>query len=251
MLDGMKMATQGMLAMSAKQDVIANNLANVGTAGFRKDTFLVSSFSQVLDKAVSVNDGYMQAGGELETNTGFAPGTATYFSQGSLKETGNNFDLALDDNGKGFFTVQTQEGIKFTRNGSFRLSSSGYLVTQDGSFVLGQHGPIKLAGDSFAVTNDGAVKVNEKDVDRLLITTFADTRGLQKQGDTNFVSRGGATPAKDFFIKQGYLEMANVNAVKEMVDMMTVMRTYEANQKVLQSQDQMLGKSANEIGKLR
>lgn len=256
MLEGMRMATQGMLAMMAKQDVVANNLANVGTTGYRKDTLLVSSFSDVLNREMGftgtdTQGGYMPVGGGIESTGMLFTQTATHYAQGSLKATDNNFDLALDDNGKGFFTIQSPEGIKFTRNGAFRLSTTGYLITADGSFVLGQKGPIKVKGSNFEVTNEGVVKIEGKEVDRLLITSFTDTRVLQKVGDANFVASSGGAVSGDYRIKQGYLEMANVNAVKEMVDMMTIMRAYEANQKILQTQDQMLAKSTNEVGKVR
>ncbi|MCL5774046.1 MAG: flagellar hook-basal body protein [Firmicutes bacterium] len=256
MLEGMKMATQGMLAMMAKQDVVANNLANVGTTGYRKDTLLVSSFNDVLNKEMGftgtdTQGGYMPVGGGIESSGGLFTQTATHYAQGSLKATDNNFDLALDDNGKGFFTIQSPDGIKFTRNGAFRLSTTGYLITADGSFVLGQKGPIKVKGTDFKVNNDGEVIVGDKGIDKLLITSFADTRVLQKVGAANFVASSGGAVSGDCKIQQGYLEMANVNAVKEMVDMMTIMRAYEANQKILQTQDQMLGKSTNEVGRVK
>jgi len=254
MLEGMKMANQGMLAMMAKQEVIANNLANVGTAGFQKDTMLVSSFSDVLNKEMALQGleekGYYQAGGGMEAHGALFFRSATMYSQGSLKETGNAFDIALDDNGKGFFTIQTKEGIKFTRNGAFRLSTSGHLVTQDGSFLLGHKGPIQVKGDNFSINNEGIVSVDGKEIDRLLITTFDDKSVLTKVGDNNFIAASGGRVSSDYRIKQGFLEMSNVNAVKEMVDMLSIMRAYEANQKILQAEDQILGK-ANEIGKLR
>jgi flagellar basal-body rod protein FlgG len=255
MLDGMKIATQGMLAMMAKQEVIANNLANVGTAGFQKDTMLVSSFNDVLKKEMAFRGsdeegGYFQAGGAAEAKGELFYRNATMFSQGSLKETGNSFDLALDDNGKGFFTIQSQEGLKFTRNGSFRLSPSGHIVTQDGSLLVGQKGPINVRGQSFSVSNEGIVSVDGREVDRLLITTFDNRNGLTKVGDNNFVAAGAGSVSSDFRVKQGFLEMSNVNVVKEMVDMLSIMRAYEANQKILHAEDQVLGK-ASEIGKVR
>lgn len=257
MLDGMKMAAQGMMTQSARQDMITNNLANVGTTGYRKESIVISSFTEILNREVGGMEGMHQSSYEIhtppgmETHGSLSSSSVTHTAQGSLKETGNPFDLALDDNGKGFFTIQSPEGIKFTRAGSFRLSTSGYLVTGDGSFVLGHRGPMKLSGSNFQVSNEGIVSVDGKPVDRLLVTVFDDTKQLKKAGDSEFVAQGGVKATTDFQLKQGYLEMANVNAVNEMVDMMMVMRNYEANQKVLQSHDQRLQKTVNELGRVR
>ncbi|HXE72873.1 MAG TPA: flagellar hook-basal body complex protein, partial [Candidatus Nitrosotenuis sp.] len=196
MLDGMRMAAQGMLAQSARQDIITNNLANVSSAGFRKESLMISSFTEILNREVGM-EGMTQAGGELTQAGGMSAAgglgyqTVTHTNQGSLKETGNPFDLSLDDNGRGFFTIQTQEGIKFTRAGNFKLSTSGYLVTADGSFVLGHRGPIKLNGTDFKVDEQGNVMVDGRPVDRLLITTFDDPREMRKAGDNQFVAGQG------------------------------------------------------------
>lgn len=257
MLDGMKMAAQGMMTMSAKQDIITNNLANVGTTGYRKESITISSFTEILNREVGGMDGMQQSSYEIATAPGMetrgtlSTGSVTHGAQGSLKETGNPFDMALDDNGRGFFTIQSPEGIKFTRAGSFRLSTSGHLVTPDGSFVMGQRGPVKLSGSNFQVSNDGVISCEGKPVDRLLVTVFDDTRQLKRSGDSQFVAQGGVRATTDFQLKQGYLEQANVNAINEMVDMMMVMRNYEANQKVLQAHDQRLQKTVNDLGRVR
>ncbi|MBI2252533.1 MAG: flagellar basal-body rod protein FlgF [Armatimonadetes bacterium] len=251
MLDGMKMAAQGMKAMMEKQDVVANNLANVNTAGFRKDTLLISSFTDLVNQQLGMGD-IMQTGGVNDLNSGLQTSTVTYFGQGKLKETGNNFDLALDDNGKGFFTLQTKEGIAFTRNGSFRLNNQGYLIAQDGSYVLGKKGkPIQFKGTNFLLTNDGKIKIDGKEIDQILITTFSQQDNLKKTGESNFLASSGAKVSADYTLRQGYLEMANVNVLKEMVDMIAIMRSYEANQKLMQSQDEVLGKAVNETGRVR
>ena len=259
MMDGMKMATQGMMSMQQQHEMIANNLANVGTAGYRKEVMDVESFSAVIEKQMKQvgnielpgkpAGGFLQVSGGMDMKGMLYTSSRTSNAQGSLKMTGNQFDMALDDNGKGFFTIQGKDGISFSRNGSFRLGTDGFLVTADGSKVLGQKGPIKLQGTEFQVTNEGVVKVGEKEIDRLLITEFTDQSALQKHGDNKFKANGGFRVSTDFRVKQGYLEMSNVNAVKEMVDMMKTMRAFEANQKILQAEDQALKKSVNEVGK--
>lgn len=253
---GMEKAMQGMIASRAKQDIIANNLANVGTAGFQKSTLLVSSFADVLQGEMSYSEapqvgGYVPAGGIHGSDNHLFFRSITQFSQGSLKNTGYPFDLALD--GEGFFAIQTKNGLRFTRNGSFNLDANGNLVTKDGSLVLGEKGPIKVSGKEFIVNEEGIVLVDNKEIDRLKIVNFETKQNLYKEGENYFFPNGPISLAKTnkTRIKQGFLEMANVNAIKEMVDMMTIMRAFEANQKLLHAEDQMLAKTVNEIGKLK
>ncbi len=256
MLDGFKSATQGMMAMSVKQDIIANNLANASTAGFRKEGVVISSFTEILDREVS--DGMHKAGGEamlqrdVQVKGTLQHSSQTYLSQGALKETGNNLDLALDDNGKGFFTIKTDRGIEFTRNGTFRLSTDGHLVTAEGHKLLGHRGPIKATGNDFKVSDNGVVSIDGKEVDKVLVSVFEDSEDLQRAGGTAF---SAATPrvraSTDFKIKQGYKEMSNVNALQEMVGLMEVMRNFEANQKALAAHDSRLQKAVSELGRVR
>lgn len=258
MLDGMKVATDGLMSLSAKQDVITNNLANANTVGFRKEGVVVSSFTEILDREVGMG-GMTQAGGEIGQVNGMEHrGTlyqhsATHMSQGALQETGNPFDLALDDNGKGFFTIQTEKGIEFTRNGSFRLSTSGFLVTGNGSLVMGHKGPIKVDGGQFKVDERGIVEVDGKQIDRLLVCQFEDaTDAKRAAGGTSFVADGPQVRATtEFKCHQGYTEASNVNALQEMVSLMQTMRNFEANQKVLQAHDQKLQKAVSELGRVR
>lgn len=255
MLDGFKSATQGMMAMSVKQDVIANNLANASTVGFRKEGLIISSFTDILDREVS---GMEQAssetmsGHQLQTNTDIQHRSATHLSQGALKETGSSFDLALDDNGKGMFTIKTQRGIEFTRAGKFRLNNEGFLVTPDGSQLMGHNGPIKATGNEFKVSDSGVVSIDGKEVDRILVSVFEDAGDMKRAGSTAF---NAGTPrvraSSDFRIKQGFLEMSNVNALQEMVGLMQVMRNFEANQKALSANDQRLQKAVSELGRVR
>ena len=256
MLDGMKSATQGMMAMSVKQDIIANNLANAGTAGFRKEGLVISSFTDIIDREVS--EGMTQAGGETmtqrdkQTSTDLQHRSVAHMSQGALKQTGNNFDLALDDNGKGFFTIKTDRGIEFTRNGSFRLNNQGFLVTPDGSQLMGHNGPIKATGSDFKVGTDGVIKIDGKQTDRILVSVFEESNDMKRAGGTSFAA---ATPrvraSTDFRIQQGFVEQSNVNALQEMVGLMQVMRNFEANQKSLTAHDSRLQKAVSELGRVR
>lgn len=255
MLDGMKRAAQGMISMSQKQDVIASNLANTGTAGFRKDMTKVTSFSDVLETEMNasgaVTPEFIQAGGGVSTEGMLFTSSVTSFSQGSMKQTSEPLDLALSDNGKGFFTIQTPEGLRYTRSGNFKLGPNGHLTANDGSYVMGHKGPVKLNSADFEVEKNGDIKVGGKVVDKLMITTFDSPDKLKKIGSSYFVASGMGKVSKDSEVMQGFLEMSNVNPIKEMVDMITVMRAYEANQKVLQTEDTMLGRATGEVGRLR
>lgn len=255
MLDGFKSATQGMMAMSVKQDVIANNLANASTVGFRKEGLIISSFTEILDREVGgmeQTSGETMSGHQLQTNSDISHRSATHMSQGALKETGSSFDLALDDNGQGMFTIKTARGLEFSRAGKFRLNNEGFLVTPDGSQLMGHNGPIRATGNEFKVSDDGVVSVDGKKVDKVLVSVFEQADDMKRAGSTAF---NAATPrvraSKDFRIKQGFLEMSNVNALQEMVGLMQVMRNFEANQKALSANDQRLQKAVSELGRVR
>jgi len=252
MLDGMRMATEGMLQMSVRQDIVTNNLANVGTAGYRRESLVIESFNDVMNREMT-GKGEVTGGGGVENRSGVRHYSATHQGQGALKESGNPFDLALDDNGKAFFTLQGANGeMKFTRGGSFKLHPSGHLVAADGSMVMGQRGPIKASGSDFKVNDDGTVVCDGKEVDKLLISSIEDPKAVDRKDGSSFtVSTPTVVAAKDFRIKQGFTEAANFNALTEMVELMTTMRNFEANQKALQSHDQRLQKTVNELGRVR
>ena len=253
MLDGMRMATEGMMNMSVKQELVANNLANAGTVGFRKESLVVESFTDIMAREAN-GKGEISATGGLENRSGVRTSSLTHVGQGALKETGNAFDLALNDNGQGYFTLQGEDGgIRFSRAGQFKLHNSGHLVTSDGSFVMGHRGPIKISGGDFKVEDNGVISVNGREIDRLLISRIEDPKAIIRNSGSSFsVSHPDAAVATtDFKVAQGYLEQANFNALTEMVDLMQTMRNFEANQKALQSHDQRLQKAVNELGRVR
>lgn len=254
--DGMKMAAEGMKAMSEKQDIIAANLANVGTTGFKKDEMLITSFSTVLNQEVgySGQSEFTQAGGAPNsTNMRMDYKVKSNLAAGSYQTTNNPFDIAIDDSGKNFFVLQANTGeIYYTRNGTFKLDKEGFLTGADGSKVMGENGPVKLSGSNLEVKNDGKIYVDGKNIENnLKVVTFSDPRALQKKGEGKFISHIAPADGNQYYIKQGVLEGSNVNAVLEMVNMMSVMRAYEANQKVLQMHDQMAGKAIDETGRVR
>ncbi len=247
MIRGLYTAASGMLAEAERSDVTSNNLANANTAGFKKDVAVTKDFANILISRV--NDG-----GEAPVIGGMGTGVvvdevATMYTGGSIRTTGNAFDLAIE--GKGFFAVQTPQGLRYTRNGTFAKSIRNQLVTSDGYQVLGENGPITIDGNKMSVDENGRVLVDNEVVGQLRMTEFADEKQLSKEGASLFIAAQGAQgqPATGSVV-QGALEQSNVNVVGEMVNLITNYRSYEINAKVVRSHDDLLAKAANDIAKL-
>ncbi|MDF2588808.1 MAG: hypothetical protein K0S41_2649 [Anaerocolumna sp.] len=258
MVRGLYTAWTGMSNEQKRLDIISNNLANAATVGYKKDNVTSQSFDNLLTlkiKDVSENFvdrpiGTMSLGvklGEVYTD----------YNQGSLRETGNKYDLAID--GKGFFNVSVtdkegNEVIKYTRDGSFQLAQDGTLVDSEGNALLGESGKIVIpvdAASNVVVDIDGSVYANGTLVDKVKITDFVDYNYLEKQGDTMYLALEGAeTTGSNATIMQGFTEQSNVNVVAEMVDMIAITRAYEANQKVIQTIDGTIDLAANSVGKV-
>lgn len=239
-----------MLVEQARLNVISNNLANVNTAGYKEDRVVTESFRGLLLKVVDTRSPIRRSRPVGELGSG-AEVVRSYsrFSSGALRHTGNPFDVALV--GDGFFTIQTDEGERYTRNGSFHLDQNSVLVTDSGYPVLGLNGPIVIRGNRMDIDSQGRVIVDGRVVDRLYIVDFEDTTGLVKEAGQYFRAADGALEpvlAEQVTVSQGDLEQSNVNVVKEMVNMINAARSYEVSQKVIQAQDEMLGKAVNEVG---
>lgn len=234
-----------MLSDITRQDVIANNLANVNTAGFKGDEVVNETFNDLLLHNVKTGE----PTGNLNLGTRVA-GVVTDFKQGPLRNTGNNLDVAIG--GDGFFAVQTQSGIKYTRDGEFTRSPSGQLVTDTGSFVLGQNGlPVNVGADGdVKIDETGAIfdpsgrQLGQLGLFRLNMDT------AQKQGGDAWTGTpidGGRAPAGST-IHQNFIEQSSVSSVTEMVDMIGTLRNYESVQKAAQSIDSTLDKAVNTVG---
>jgi flagellar basal-body rod protein FlgF len=223
MIDGIELAASGLDAYANVQELIARNLANANTVGFKKNTI---SFETILTEVDGVETS------SLQTNYGVDQ------SNGNLNYTGNNLDIAID--GAGFFTLETDKGMRYTRNGQFRLSINSEIVTDTGAKLLGQFGPIIIpnGGREIVIDNKGVVKVDGKDAGKLIITHFTDLSALVPTGDSMFTAPLEAINENadvEFRVAQGYLERSNVNVVMEMVDMITNMRSYEASNNVIKT----------------
>lgn len=247
MIRGIYTGASGMLAESMRTDVISNNLANVNTAGFKKDVTVTKDFASMLISRI--NDGVdAPVIGSVGVGT-VVDEVATIQSAGTVRNTGNDFDLAIE--GKGFFTVETPQGVRYTRNGTFAKNIQGELVTQDGYPVLGKNGHIPIQGSKMVVSDDGRVLVDNKSVGNLQVVEFADVKQLSKEGASLFVAAPGQTGTPGTgSVRQGSLELSNVNVIGEMVNLISNYRAYEVNGKVVQSHDHLLDKAVNEVGKL-
>jgi flagellar basal-body rod protein FlgF len=239
---GLFAAASGMLADQIRQDVIANNLANATTAGFKGDKAIGEAFPALL-----VNQ--LQSGAPVGSLGLGARVTqvATDGSQGALRQTGNTCDLAIA--GDGWFSVQGPNGVAYTRNGTFTVDAKGQLVDADAQPVLDDGGrPITVGGGKASISPDGRVSVEGREVAKLGLTVLDPTR-LHKLGDNLYTGtvKKGADAGR---VEQGFLEGSNVNSVKEMVDLITTMRSFEASQKAVQAEDDSLGKAVNDVARI-
>jgi flagellar basal-body rod protein FlgG len=211
-------------------DVIANNLANANTAGFKRDFGLI-----------------------LQTEIGSQAATQVDLSPGAIVSTGNELDAAL--NGDGFFVIQTPDGQRYTRSGSFAVNAAGELVTKEGMKVLSStDSPVSVGEGQVAIADGGAVLVNGSEIARLKVVTMNDPSKIRKEGLSKFSWGGdpnGIQTLSDPPVKGGYLEKANVNSVDEMVHLMSAYREFESVQRALKTlMTDMDGRLVQELGKL-
>ena len=257
MSGGIYMAASGALAYEKRLQIISNNLANANTVGYKMDHGSFQSIDPA-DLPASLSSATPENSSSMAQSFWFQFNSYTDFTHGSLKNTGNDFDLALV--GDGFFCVQKPDGVHYTRKGNFTLNQDGVLVTGNGFPVVGDGGPIEVKGSEnphrfkkFTVDEEGNVSVDGKHVDSLRIVNFDEPGKLLKMGDTLFKPEENSPPpvdAKDFKISQGFVEISNVDVVKMMTEMIEVLRGYESYQKVIRTADEASSRSINEVGKV-
>lgn len=274
-----------MVAQQHRLNAISNNLANANTVGYKRDVSVHKAFPGLLLRRMN-DDGIVQfpyrnepvgsidkapvagrLGTGVEQNEVF-----TIFEQGAVRQTESPFDMALE--GEGFFVVDTPYGERYTRNGSFTIGPESLLVTQQGYPVLGTDGnPIEIKLNNFVVDEDGRVFANERFLDdperlvqmlenewdetiqvgQLRVVGMDQSRYLRKEGSNLWNTTDESGDARDLVeaerpaVLQGFLEEANVNPVVEMTQMIEVNRAYEANQKVVHSQDQSTSQLINTV----
>lgn len=220
-----------MIAQTHKSRVIANNLANINNTGFKKDRM----FFKVLEKTTQMS---------METD----------FSQGALIETGNPLDFAIT--GRGFFTIETNNGEAYTRGGHFTAGTDGILRTSNGSPVLGQGGWINISPDGtntgeISINTNGEVFVNNELVDAFRIMDFENLSELKKSGNNLLVAGKGAIGrvADNPTVIQGKLEESNVNPAIELIDLIELQRQFESSQKAMAAIEDALKKAATQVSR--
>jgi len=221
---------QGGLRQERKLEAVSNNLANADTTGFKKDTI---SFDKQFKARINKD-----------------------FSQGAILTTGNPLDFALS--GEGFFKIETPEGIRYTRNGSFSLDSNGILVDQNGNLVMGQGGAITLDNvkgiQDLSVNQNGEIFLDETIVDTLDIVTFKELSKIERDGKNLLSYMGNTTDELQVtlpIVQHRSLEKSNIKVVEEMVRMIDYHRMFETFTKSMMTFDEIDAKAINDVGTLR
>ncbi len=249
MIRGWYTAASGMVAQMARQLSNAANLANVSTPGYKQVNVQVEEFQSMLLNHFESRDQFTL--GDLSTAVAMAPLDIDP-TQGALSETGKPFDLAIS--GNGFFVIQGDDGVEYSRNGVFSLEPGGRLVTADGRQVNGVGDqPIIIPPermDEIWVTSDGTIQAGEDVLGQLSIVEFADPSLIESAGNNRYTTDQEALASADSSIHQGYLEMSNVNVNQTTVDLMAAQRAYDFSQRMIQMQDETLQMTVRDIGRV-
>jgi len=223
---GFYAACAALMARSQALDLVANNLANTSTPGYRGQHNIFRSF-------LAAASGHLASGLNQAVNDfGISGGSQMDLTQGNLEHTGNDFDCAIQ--GPGFFEVQTANGPVFTRNGNFQVSAQGQLITAQGDPVLGENGVIRIVGGPVTVSPDGTISVNGAVAGKVKLVEFPPGTALESVGKTYYSAPAKSdAPAKQSTITQGSLESSNVNPVASAVELVAVQRYAEMMQRAL------------------
>jgi len=254
MINSLQIAKTGMTAQQTQLDVIAHNLANVATAGFKRSTAL---FEDLIYQNLRQVGGNTADNAELPTGLHIGLGvrvvaTARTYSQGNLQQTDNKLDVAI--NGNGFFRIQLPDGtVAYTRDGSFKLNNQGQIVTNQG-YLLVDSPTVPENARSLTIGKDGQITVllpgqtQPQLIGQITLANFINPAGLEPMGQNLFLEsqasgapNEGAPETEGFGqVLQGFLEASNVNVVQELVNMIQTQRAYELNSKAVTTSDQML-----------
>lgn len=251
-------AASGMIIQERRQTNVSNHLANAATTAFKVQELITKETdkSMIQNREATSNGRYMRDIGQLSLGAEVDE-LHIDFEQGVLEDTNRETDLALQ--GDGFFKIQWSDTTNgYTRNGHFTIDKNGYLSTEDGKRVLGinlktnKQEPILVENKKLQVNTDGRVALDGKDTYKFEIVNLTPVSELDVIGTGAYlIKEGMEVVSTDAVIYQNKLEKSNVNPLEEMVKMIEISRTFESNQKVIQSVDEMMGKSVNEIGRIR
>lgn len=259
MIRGLYTAASGMLVQSIRNDVVANNLANVDTVGFKRDRTLTSAFPEMLLRRINDQAGPIPLPvatapriGALGTGVALE-GTYADMQAGPLQHTGRDLDVALVSDG--FLAVENGDALAYTRDGRLQINAQGMLTDSQGRAVMGMDGPIELhspdegAPSAIEIRTDGVIEVDGEVVGQLALYQFEQPAFMQRLGDNLWqaTEHSGEVAINGASVERGHLERSNVNVVSEMVTMIQVQRAYEASQRVIQAHDQVLERAVNDI----
>lgn len=248
MVNGLYSAGSGMMLQVRKQELTANNIANVQTTGFKLSRLVTHDTVQSRRDV----DQYMRTREEQRVDE-----VGIDWKNGPLVRTGNKLDVAL--RGDGFLVASTPSGERYFRSASLQLNGEGQLVDLSGAQILGQGGqPIRISGSQVNITSDGRVMADGEEVATLERVSFPDRHSLVHDGAGMYRRAPDPTGAYaqpepadgDVSIETGYLEGSNTNPVDEMVHMIAQFRNYEADSKVVQAVDSTLDKAVNQVGRV-
>jgi flagellar basal-body rod protein FlgF len=234
------------MSLRRELEVVANNVANLNTTGFKADTAI---FEEYLMPGASADQF-----GRQDRRVSFVQDRSTWhdMSQGPVKQTGNPLDVAID--GNAFLVVQTPRGERYTRNGSFQINAAGELVTTEGYRVMGDAGPIQFQSNDRDVTigRDGSVAVPAGARGKLRLVAFQQAQRLQKDGSSTFAAPNGvqSQPAEFAHVIQGSTEQSNVRSVIEMARMIEVTRSYTQIASLLQQHGDMRRSSIERLAEV-
>ncbi|WP_324824516.1 flagellar hook-basal body protein [Sinanaerobacter sp. ZZT-01] len=250
MFKGFYTLSSGMLTQQHRLDTVSNNITNVSTPGFKKDTLISTTFREELTSRTGNVDKSNVKALHVTSTIQVPDEVVTDFQQGSFDMTGDPFHFAIA--GTGFFQIDTEDGPRYTRNGAFTLDEEGYLCLEPIGRVRGENGDILLKTDEFTVDQTGAITLENGSVaGRIQFVDFQDYNQLIKNGEGVFLNANNANvlPAKAN-LRWKELERSNVVSMDEITDMMSSQRALQSESQILKIYDQIIQKAVNDIGKI-
>lgn len=232
------------ITLQHKMDVIANNLANMNTAGFKGEQV---KFEEYLMPVASV-EGF--TGTDKRVDFVHDPRMMRDLSEGTTRQTGNELDVALS--GDGWLVVSTPAGDRYTRNGQLKLSAEGILVTSEGYPVQGEGGDITFGANETGIVigRDGTIATDQGPKDRLQVVDFANRSAMKKEGSSLYSTDEAPQAPESFAVIQGSYEGSNVQAMQEMTSMIETVRAYSSVSKMLEAADETRGQAIQQLGRL-
>lgn len=236
MMYGVNTAVSAAVKKLSQHDYVTHNLANANTPGYKAERLI---FVRRPERDLMAEDSFSHD-----------PVVLVDHSPGTLQKSGNPLDVAVQ--GEGYFVIETKDGERYTRNGSFTLNQNGELVTMSGDAVMGEGGRITCSGKKIEISNAGTVSVDGSETGKLKIVDFKKKDALVKRGAGLFEASAGAEQAalENPEVRSGYLETSNVQAVKEMIEMIDIQRSFEAYLKIMQTMSEQDRLATSRLAKL-